>query len=91
MDNAFESNKKEEYKTKNKRSHAKSNLVYNNYFSFYKYCNIKVFAERCFDSKRNDLIEFKDKLELFYHDDIEIKPNSEDQLKDIEKRKVCNC
>ena len=49
--NAFKSNKKEE----NKRSRAKSNLVYNNYFIFYKY------------SKLDDLKEFKDKLELFYY------------------------
>ena len=33
FDSAFESNKDED-KSKNKRSHAKSNLVYNNYVNF---------------------------------------------------------
>ena len=33
-DNAFESNKKEEDKTKKKRSRSKPNLVYNNNFTF---------------------------------------------------------
>ena len=86
LDNVFD--KKEEEKTKNKRYRAKSNLVYNNYFTFYKYHNIKEFAKRFFNSKQNDLIEFKDKLELFYHDTIEIKPNNEDQIQDFQKRKV---
>ena len=57
--------KKEEDKTKNKRSCAKSNLGYDNYFIFYKYCNIE-FTEHSLESKLNDLREFKDKLELFY-------------------------
>ena len=43
FDNAFESNKKEEVKTKTKRVCAKLNLVYNNYFSFRKYHKIKEF------------------------------------------------
>ena len=34
--NAFESNKEEEDKTKNKRCRSKSNKVYDNYFTFYK-------------------------------------------------------
>ena len=34
------------------------------------------------------MIEFKDTLELFYYDTEEIKPNNEDQEKDLEKRKV---
>ena len=34
FDNAFESNKMEEDKTKNKRGRAKSNIVYSNYFIF---------------------------------------------------------
>ena len=34
--NAFESNKNEKDKTKSKRNCAKSSLVYNNYFTFYK-------------------------------------------------------
>ena len=38
LDNAFESNKKEEDKTINKRSRAESNLVCNNYFTFYRTC-----------------------------------------------------
>ena len=80
--------KKEECKIKNKQNRAKLNLVYNNYFIFYKYENIEKFAQPLFDSKRNDLIEFKNKLELFYHDTIKIKPNNEDQIKDLEKRKV---
>ena len=42
-DNAFESNKKEEVKTKIKRVCAKLNLVYNNYFIFHKYHKIKEF------------------------------------------------
>ena len=41
-----------------------------------------------FGSKRHDLKEFKDKLELFHHDTIEIKPSNEGQIKDLEKRKV---
>ena len=52
LGNAFESNKKEEYKTKNKRSLAESNLVYKNYFTFYKYHNIGAFAKYFFDSKK---------------------------------------
>ena len=32
--------------------------------------------------------EFNDKLELFYYDTTEIKPNNEDQIKYLEKRKV---
>ena len=34
------------------------------------------------------MIEFKDTLELFYYDTEEIKPNNEDQEKDLEKGKV---
>ena len=71
-----------------KRSHTKSNLVYNDYFTFNKYHNIKDFAKCFFDLKRNDLVEFKDKFELFYNDPIKFKPNNEEQIKDLEKRKV---
>ena len=39
-------------------------------------------------SNLSDLKEFKDKLELFYYDTTEIKPNNEDQIKYSEKRKV---
>ena len=62
--------------------------MYNNYFTFYKYNNIKEFAKRYFDSKLNNLKEFKNKLESFYYDTIEIKPNNEDKIKDLEKRKA---
>ena len=41
LGNSFESNKKEEDKTKSKTNRAKSNLVYNNSITFYKYHNIK--------------------------------------------------
>ena len=51
FDNAFESNKKEEDETKNIRTRTKLNLVYNIYFSFYKYNNTKEFKKRSFDSK----------------------------------------
>ena len=77
LDKAFESNKKEEDKTKNKGSHAKSNLLYSKDFTFYKYHNIKEFAKCSFDPKGNDLTEFKEILELFYTDTEEIKPNNE--------------
>ena len=81
----FACNKKEEVIKKIKKSHAKSNLVYNHYFTFYKYNNIKWFAKGSFNLKLNDLKEFKDKLELFYYGTIEIKSNNEDQIKDFEK------
>ena len=55
----FESNKKEEDKTKNKRSCAKSNLVYNSYFTFYKYHNINEFVKYSLSSKLNDLKELR--------------------------------
>ena len=76
--------KRKESKPKTKEN----GLVYNNYFTFYKYNNIKEFTKLSLDSKSNDLKEFKDKLELVYHDSIETKPNNEDQKKDLEKRKV---
>ena len=79
---------KRKKKNKNKRSCAKSNLVYNKNFSFYKYHNIKEFAKRSFYSKQNYLIESKGILELFYHDTEEIKPNNENQEKDLQKRNV---
>ena len=34
-------------------------------------------------------MEFKDKLELFYNDTIEIKPNNKDPIKDLKKEKLC--
>ena len=63
FDNAFESNKK-------KRSRAKSDLVYNNYFNFYKYRNTNEFTKDSLDSKLYDLKDFKDRLELFYYHNI---------------------
>ena len=72
LSNAFKSNKKKEDKTKNRRSRAKSIFFDNDYFTFYKYRNIKEFAKHSFGSKQNYLIKFNDKLELFYHDTEEI-------------------
>ena len=43
-----------EDKTQNKRGCAKSSLVYNNYFTLYKYHNIKKIAKHSFDS--NEMI-----------------------------------
>ena len=45
FDSGFGSNEKEEVKIKNKRSCAKPDLVYNNYFTFYKYRNINKFVK----------------------------------------------
>ena len=75
-------------KKKFKESCAKSNLVYSKEFTFYKYHNTKEFAKRSFNSKRNDLIEFRDILELFYDDIEKIKPNNEDHKKDLKKEKL---
>ena len=36
--------------------------------------------------KLSDLKEFKNKLELFYHDTVEIKPNNKQQIKDCKKK-----
>ena len=80
FDKAFESDKKAEDKTENKK------LVYDNVFAFYKDHNIKEFSKRSFDLKLNDLKEFKDKLELLYYNAIEIKPNNEHKIKDLEER-----
>ena len=55
-------------KKKIKTTQATSNLVYSKDFTFYKYHHTKEFAKRYFYSKRNDLIEFNDILELFYND-----------------------
>ena len=74
-------------KQKNKRGCANSNLVHDNYFTFYKYHDIREFTKRPLHSKLN-LKEFKDKLVLFYHDTIEIRPNNENQIKDLENTKV---
>ena len=84
----FQSNEYEEGKTINEKGRAAPNLVYNNYFTFHKYHKINKFVQHSLDSKLNDLEEFKDKLELFYHDTIEFKPNNKEQMKDFKKRKV---
>ena len=85
----FKRNKQNEDKTKSKENCAKSNLVCNKDFILYKYHNTKQFAaKRSFDSKQNDLSKFKKILELFNHDTIKIKPDNEDQIKDLKKRKV---
>ena len=82
--NDFEPNKEEE-KTKSKRSRAQSNLVCNKYFTFYKYSKIKEFAKRSFDSKRHDLKELEDDLELLCYETIEIKANNERKIKNLEE------
>ena len=41
------------------------------------------------DSKQNDLRKFRSILELFHQDTEEIKPNNEEQKKDLEKEKLC--
>ena len=80
FDNGFESDKKKEVN----RSRAKSNLVYNNDFTFYKYHDLKDFtAKRSPDSKTSYLKYFMDKLEEFYFDSIDIKPNNEEQIEDL--------
>ena len=66
------------------------NLVYSIYFTFYKYRNTDEFIKRYLDSKVNHLKDFKDKLELFYHDAIEIKSNNGDQKKRIRRKKSCD-
>ena len=88
FDSTFESNKNQEYETKNEKGLASSNLVYNNCFTFYKYLKINEFVKSSLDSKLNDLDKFKYQLELFYHDSVEIKPNNKEQIKDFKKRKV---
>ena len=61
-----------------------SNLFYSKSFIFNKYCNAKGFAaKRSFDSKKSDLREFNDILELFFHDTEKITPNNEDQKKNL--------
>ena len=60
--------------------HARSNLVYNNFFTIYKFKRIKKFGTHSFDSKLNDLKEFKNK--------IEVKPNNEHKIKDLEEKRA---
>ena len=82
-------------KTKQKitKKCAKSNLVNNKDFTFCKDHNTKEFAaKRSFDSKQIDLKQLKNILELFYHDTLEMKPNNQDQIKDLKKKnKICDC
>ena len=68
---------------KKKRSRDKSNLVYNNYFNFYKYHDINDFSKRSPESKVDRLKKFRDNYELFYYDTEEIKPNNKEQIKDL--------
>ena len=37
-------------------------------------------------SKLNYSKRFKDKLELFYHDAVEIEPNNKEKIKDLKKK-----
>ena len=77
-------------KQKTKKSCANSNLVYSRDFAFSKYDKTKEFAaKRTFDSKQNYSRKFKDILELFYHDTEEIKPNNEEQKKELKEKKLC--
>ena len=74
--------KRKKTKQKIKKKCAKSNLVNNNDFTFCKDQNTKEFAaKRSFDSKLIDLKELN-------HDTVEMKPNNQDQIKDLKKRKV---
>ena len=45
-------------------------------------------AKRYPEAKLSYLKDFKDKLEDFYYDTIDIKPNDEDQIEDLEKRRI---
>ena len=74
--------KRKKTKQKIKKKCAKSNLVNNKDFTFCKDQNTKEFAaKRSFDSKLIDLKELN-------HDTVEMKPNNQDQIKDLKKRKV---
>ena len=72
FDHDFKTNEKEKVKIKNQRNRAKSSLVHNNYFTFYKYRNNNEFVKHSLDSKLKD---FKGKIGLFYHYNVEIKPH----------------
>ena len=56
--------------------------------TFYKCHNINEFVKSSLDSKINDLKEFKNKLELFYHHTVESKSNNKEQIKDFKNRNV---
>ena len=77
--------KRKKTKQKIKKKCAKSNLVNNKDFTFCKYQNTKEFAaNRSIDSKLIDLKELN-------HDTVEMKPNNQDQIKDLKKKKSCDC
>ena len=80
----FQSNKREE---KVKRRCAKSILVYDNYFTFFKLCNNKEFVKRSPNLNLNELNKFKGELELICRGTEEIRPFKEGQKKDLEDRK----
>ena len=86
FDNAFEFNKKKENKTKNKRSRVKSNLVYNNYCTFYKYPNTNEFVKRSFDSKLNVLKEFINTSSKLYEKFLNIYQNQYNKLPEDQKK-----
>ena len=71
----FESNSKQE---NIRRSRAKSNLYHSKNFTFYKYYDIYEFVKPSPESNGNALKEYEDKLEVFYHDTIDIKSNNKD-------------
>ena len=81
----FESNKIEE---KVKRRDAKSNLVYDNYFTLLKYSDTKESTKRSIGWKLNELNQFKNKLESFYFDTEQFKPVTKDTNKDLEDIKI---
>ena len=63
---------------------AKSNQIYSKDFAFSKYLSTKeLTANYFFDSKQNDLSDFKNSLELFCHDTGKIKLTKEKSQKKI--------
>lgn len=69
---------------------AKSNQIYSKDFTFCKYLSTKeLTAKYFFDSKQNDLSEFKNSLELFCHDTGKIKLIKEKSQKKIFFKKNC--
>ena len=47
---------------------------------------INKFVKSSLGSKLNYSKKFKDKLELFYHDAVEIEPNNKEKIKDLKKK-----
>ena len=66
--------------------------LYKDYTKVKNYIHFQGTIQLCHEIIRffdpHDLIEFKDKLQLFCHYTIEINPNNEDQIKDLKERKV---